>query len=74
MPARHEPLAAVLLQVLRGMSALHLRTTLILTVDGLVATVALMLLEIRSKRKKRLNNEGNSHTYGKYKVNGWIGH
>lgn len=44
MLARYEPLAAVLLDVLLRVPALHLRATLVLAVDWFVAAVTLVLL------------------------------
>lgn len=43
--AGHEPLAAVLLDVLLRVTALHLRAALVLAVHRLMPAVALMLLE-----------------------------
>lgn len=47
MPARHQPLAAVLLDVLLRVASLDLGSALVLAVDRLVPTVALVLLKFK---------------------------
>lgn len=47
MPARHQPLAAVLLDVLLRVASLDLGSALVLAVDGLVPTIALVLLKFK---------------------------
>lgn len=56
MSARHEPLAAVLLQVLGCVPPLHLRTALVLAVHWLVTAVALVFLQIDNMMLKMVDN------------------